>query len=149
MEEWCGEGGTVGKIARALRLNANQYRCILNIIVQTHHATDWRRVRINAQFCAGSVAIQPGIPQEQAIADYCKHGFKYTKTTLLINRQCLQGGRPVVTHSAVCTCELLNQGQRHVTAVLCICSCDLAPSWISTSSCWQTALSQRALTARS
>ena len=55
---------------------------------------------------AGSVAIKPGSPEEQAIADHRERGLSYTETTLLINRQCLQDERPTVTRSAVCTYEL-------------------------------------------
>ena len=58
------------------------------------------------EFRAGSVAITPGSPEEQAVADNRERGLSYTKTTLLINRQCLQDGRPTVTRSAVRTCEL-------------------------------------------
>ena len=57
------------------------------------------------EFRAGSVATTPGSPEEQAVADNRERGLSYTKTTLLINRQCLQDRRPTVTRSAVCTCE--------------------------------------------
>ena len=58
------------------------------------------------EFRAGNIAIKPGSPEEQAVADYRERGLSYTETTLLINRQCLQDGRPTVTCSAVRTCEI-------------------------------------------
>ena len=58
------------------------------------------------KFRAGSVAIKSGSPEEQAVTDYRELGLSYTKTTLLINRQCLQDGRPTVTRSAVRICEM-------------------------------------------
>ena len=58
------------------------------------------------EFRAVSVAIKSGSPEEQAVADYHDRGLSYTRTTLPINPQCPQDGRPTVTRSAVCTCEL-------------------------------------------
>ena len=58
------------------------------------------------EFCAGSVAIKSGSPEEQTVADYRERGLSYTDTTLLINRQCLQDGRPTVTRSAARTCDM-------------------------------------------
>ena len=87
LEEWRGAGSTV---ARALRLNANQRRRVLNVIVKMHHAlltgAEYDSMR---EFRAGSVAIKFGSPEEQAVTDYRESGLSYTKTTLLINRQCL------------------------------------------------------------
>ena len=58
-EEWRGEGGTVSEIARALRLNKNQRRRVLNVIVRTHHAmltgAEYDSMR---EFRAGSVVIK-------------------------------------------------------------------------------------------
>ena len=109
-EDWRGEGGTVSEIARALRLNTNQHRRVLNVIVRTHHAlltgAEYDSMR---EFRAGSVAITPGSLEEQAVADNRERGLSYTETTLLINRQCLQDGRPTVTRSAVRTCEFPRQ----------------------------------------
>ena len=97
---------TVSQVASALRLNCNQHRRILNVIVRMHH-TMMTSVDCNLmhEFCASSVAIFTGSSQEQAVTDHHKRGLSYTKTTLLINRQCLQDGRPTVTRSAVRTCE--------------------------------------------
>ena len=106
-EERRGAGGTVSQTARALCLNANQHRRVLNVIIKTHHtlltSAKYDSMR---EFRAGSVAIKSGSPEEQAVADYRERGLSYTETTLLINRQCLKDGRPTVTRSTVCTCEM-------------------------------------------
>ena len=77
-EEWCGVEGAVSEIPRALRLNANQHRCALNVIVKTHHTlltgAEYLSMR---EFRAGSVTITFGSPEEQAVADYRKRGLSY------------------------------------------------------------------------
>ena len=84
-EEWRGVDGTVSDIARALHLNANQHRPVLNVIVKTHHALlTGAEYDLMCKFRAGSIAIKSGSPEKQAAADYCERGLSYTETTLLI-----------------------------------------------------------------
>ena len=73
----------------------------------THHAM-LTCVKCNSmcEFRAVSVAMKPDILEEQVAADHRKRALSYTKTTLLINRQCLQGGCLMVSCSAIHTCEL-------------------------------------------
>ena len=75
-EEWCDAGGTVSAIARALRLNANQHRRVLNLTVKTHHAlltdAEYKSMR---EFRADSVAIKSGSPVEQTVADYVSRAW--------------------------------------------------------------------------
>ena len=65
LEEWRGTGGTVSEIARAVCLNANKHRRVLNVIVKTHHAlltsAEYDSMR---EFRAGSVAVKSGSPEE-------------------------------------------------------------------------------------
>ena len=107
LEDWRGEGRTVSNIARTLRLNTNQHRRVLHIIVRTHHAlltsAEYDSMR---EFRAGSAAIKPGSLEEQAVADYRERCLSYTETMILINQQCVQDGRPTVTCSVVYTCEV-------------------------------------------
>ena len=106
-EEWRGAGGTVSEIARALRLNANQHRLVLNVVVKTHHALlTGAKYDSMRKFFASSAAIKSGSPEEQAIANYRECALSYIDTMPLIIRQCLQDGRPTVTRSAVRTCKL-------------------------------------------
>ena len=66
----------IGKIARALCLNKNQHRRILDIIVRTHHTmltgVDYD---LMGKLCASSVAIKLGSLEEQAVPDHRKRGL--------------------------------------------------------------------------
>ena len=69
-EKWRREGDAVNKIALALRLNINQHRRILDVIVKTHYAlltgVGYDSMR---EFRAGSIANKPDSPEEQTDTD--------------------------------------------------------------------------------
>ena len=49
----------------------NQHRRVLNGIAKTHHALlTGAKYDSMCEFCAGSVVIKPGSPEEQAVTDY-------------------------------------------------------------------------------
>ena len=64
-EDWRGKGDMVSEITPALRLNTNQHRRVLNIIVKTHHALlTGAEYGSMHEFRAGSITIKSVSPEE-------------------------------------------------------------------------------------